>query len=140
MHKTPFILSFALEYLARMMRIRSFNPPDNGQFKSSSNPLMLAMMGENPLLGLLSSVMGAGQSAGAKEARPISDVEKAEWAKRNRAFWWYMLRGPVWHSWTRPKLDSIVKRTENRPLLGIVGGLISDYLPLVDDYYYYTAT
>lgn len=101
---------------------------------------MMAMMGENPLLGLLSGLLGAGQNAAAKESRPISDVEKAEWEKRSRAFWWYLLRGPVWYSWTRPKLDSIVSRTQNRPLLGIIGGLVSDYLPLVDEYYYYTAT
>jgi peroxin-16 len=104
------------------------------------NPLLLAMMGENPVLGLLSTLMGAGQSASSKEARPISDVEKMEWEKRTRAFWWYILRGPAWYSFTRPKLDSIVKRTQNRPLLGIVGGFIGDYLPLVDEYYYYSAT
>lgn len=100
----------------------------------------MAMMGENPLLGLMSGIMGMGQSAASKEARPISEVESVEWEKRNRAFWWYLLRGPVWHSWTRPKLDSIVKKTQNRPLIGIVGGIVGDYLPLVDEYYYYSAT
>jgi peroxin-16 len=140
-HKTPFFLSLITEYLARLIRLRSFNPPGgNTSPLPSGNPLLMAMMGDNPLLSLLGTMMGSGQGAASKEARPISDVEKIEWEKRNRAFWWYLLRGPVWHSWTRPKLDAIVKRTQDRPLLGIVGGFIGDYLPLVDEYYYYSAT
>lgn len=121
-----------------MLRQRSFAPPGGSRNPLTSNPLMMAMMGENPLLGLLSGFLGKG--ALSKEGRPISDVEKLEWEKRNRAFWWYLLRGPLWYSWTRPKLDGIVKRTQERPLLGIVGGFIGDYLPLVDEYYYYSAT
>ncbi|UZJ52579.1 hypothetical protein CBS101457_001899 [Exobasidium rhododendri] len=139
-HWTPFMLSLTMEFLARLTRLRSFKPVGNTPSTPSMNPLIMAMMGENPVLGLLSGLLGIGQSASAKEARPISDVEKVEWEKRNRAFWWYILRGPIWHSYTRPRLDSIVKRTQNRPLLGIIGGFIGDYLPLVDEYYYYSAT
>lgn len=41
---------------------------------------------------------------------------------------------------TRPKLSSLVRKTEGKALIGMVGGIIGDYLPLVDDYYFYSAT
>lgn len=126
-----------------MLRKRSLSQASGaaGDASSSlfSNPLLLAMMGggESSILGLLASFLSGG---GSKSARPVSDVEKLEWEKRNRAFWWYLLRGPMWYSFTRPRLERIVHATEKRPLLGVVGGIVGDYLPLVDDYYYYSAT
>lgn len=136
-HKAPFFLSLGMEFLARLMRIRALTPPGSTASPSPlANPLLMAMMGENSVLSLLAKLTGSG----AKEARPISEVEKAEWEKRNRAFWWYLLRGPAWYSFTRPKLESLASKTESRPLLGIVGGIVRDYLPLVDDYYYYSST
>lgn len=141
-HKAPFVLSLVLEYLARVLRVRSLSsglgPSSNGG-GMSSNPLMMLLMGENPLLSLVGGLMGAG-AGGPRESRPVSEVEKMEWEKRDRAFWWYLLRGPLWEGWTRPKLEDLATATENRPLLGIVGGIIKDYLPLVDEYYYYSAT
>lgn len=136
-HKTPFFLSLGMEYLARLMRIRALTPPGASISPSPlANPLLMAMMGESSILSLLAKLTGSG----AKEARPISEVEKQEWEKRNRAFWWYLLRGPAWYSFTRPKLESLASKTEARPLLGIIGGIVRDYLPLVDDYYYYSST
>ncbi|MCO5598732.1 hypothetical protein L7F22_052830 [Adiantum nelumboides] len=136
-HKTPFFLSLGMEYLARLMRIRSLTPPGASTSPSPlANPLLMAMMGDSSILSLLTKLTGSG----AKESRPISEVEKQEWEKRNRAFWWYLLRGPAWYSFTRPKLESLASKTEARPLLGIIGGIVRDYLPLVDDYYYYSST
>jgi len=40
----------------------------------------------------------------------------------------------------RPKLEGIVNATENRPILGLVGSIVKDYLPLIDEYYYYSST
>ncbi|KAN0064470.1 hypothetical protein ACQY0O_002096 [Thecaphora frezii] len=139
-HTAPFLLSFCLEYLARTMRKRSLG--GHGSASSSSllgNPLVAALMGGNPVLGLVSSFLGGG-GAGEKEKRPISSVEEGEWAKRDRSFWWYLVRGPVWYGWTRPKLAKLVERTENRAVVGLVGGIVGDYLPLVDEYYFYSAT
>ncbi|EPQ29268.1 uncharacterized protein PFL1_03023 [Pseudozyma flocculosa PF-1] len=142
-HTAPFLLSFCLEYIARAMRKRALSSSTasgNGSAASLlGNPLVAAMMGGNPMLGLLSAFLG-GDSAAAKEKRPISSVEEMEWSKRDRSFWWYLLRGPVWYGWTRPKLSSLVARTENRALIGMVGGIVGDYLPLVDEYYFYSAT
>lgn len=38
----------------------------------------------------------------------------------------------------RPALESVVRKTQRIPLVGLVGGLLSDYVPLIDEYYYYT--
>jgi peroxin-16 len=97
-HKTPFFLSFGLEYLAGLMRVRALSPPGAAGAPSPlANPLLMAMMGDSAILSLLQRMTGSG----AKEARPISEVERQEWEKRSRAFWWYLLRGPAWHSFTR---------------------------------------
>ena len=97
------------------------------------------MMGHNPLTSILTSLfMGANPAEKAK--RPISSVEQAEWTNRANAFWRYLLRGPLWYSFTRPKLDSIVNKTQGKFIIGLIGGVIGDYLPLIDEYYYYSAT
>ncbi|EST07090.1 Peroxisome membrane protein, Pex16 [Kalmanozyma brasiliensis GHG001] len=136
----PFALSFALEYLAKELRGRSFAPATPGPKNLfATNPLMAALMGQNPLTSILASVfMGANPADKAK--RPISSVEDSEWAKRGNAFWWYLLRGPLWYSFTRPRLTNLVNRTQGKFLIGMVGGVLSDYLPLIDEYYYYSAT
>ncbi|SNX84546.1 related to Peroxisomal membrane protein PEX16 [Melanopsichium pennsylvanicum] len=138
----PFVLSFVLESLAKELRNRSFVPPGtsaSNQNLFATNPLMAMMMGQNPLTSILASVFMGG-SAADKAKKPISSVEQAEWAKRGSSFWWYLLRGPLWYSFTRPKLAGLVDRTQGKFLIGMVGGVLSDYLPLIDEYYYYSAT
>ncbi|KAM0753527.1 peroxisomal membrane protein pex16 [Meredithblackwellia eburnea MCA 4105] len=71
--------------------------------------------------------------------RGESEAEKEETKKRGRAFWWYAVRGPVWESWTRPRLESIIASLEDKPLLGLGAMVVKDYIPLIEDYYYYTA-
>lgn len=136
----PFVLSFALEYFAKELRNRSFapsTPAPKGLF--AANPLLAAMMGQNPLTSILASVFMGGNPAD-KAKRPISSVEEAEWSKRGNSFWWYLLRGPLWYSFTRPKLSGMVDRTQGKFLIGMIGGVLSDYLPLIDEYHYYSAT
>ncbi len=45
-----------------------------------------------------------------------------------------------WYNFTRPKLASLADRTQGKFLIGIIGGMLGDYLPLIDDYYFYSAT
>ncbi|KAL9940949.1 hypothetical protein V8E36_000437 [Tilletia maclaganii] len=150
---TPWVLSLALELLARRLRNRSFlNPdsfsaalltiPSSPTSALSSNPIALALMGSNPILGFLAGLLGGGLlgKAADEASRPVSDVEKHEWGRRDRNLWWYLVRGPAWYQWTRPKIEGIAKATENRALLSIVGGVLRDYLPLLDQYYFYTST
>ncbi|KAK4055882.1 hypothetical protein OIO90_003139 [Microbotryomycetes sp. JL221] len=68
-----------------------------------------------------------------------SELEKQETKKRARAFWWYLLRGPLWDSWTKPRLEGLSSRFDDKPLIGFLSTFIRDYIPLVDDYYFYTS-
>ncbi|CAL1695690.1 unnamed protein product [Somion occarium] len=68
-----------------------------------------------------------------------SALERAEYARRDRDILWYLLRGSIWETWTRPKLESIADSTANVPLLGLFSAVVKDWIPLIDEYYYYTA-
>lgn len=70
-HTLPYLLSLALEYLAFTLR-------------QSSTSQMYATKASGPMLPYAPS-----------------ELEKQETSKRGQAFWWYMLRGPVWESWTK---------------------------------------
>jgi len=71
---------------------------------------------------------------------PSSTLERAEYARRDRDLLWYFFRGPIWSSYTRPKLVTFADKTAAVPLLGLISAFVEDYLPLIDEYYYYTAT
>lgn len=47
----------------------------------------------------------------------------------------FFLTGPMWVGWTRPKVMSVVRGLQRIPLIGLAGGLLEGYLPLVDEYY-----
>lgn len=140
----PFVLSLVLELLAASLRRRSFYLPRESAEKMpvppmSSVSLMLSMLGiENSFLDWLAGSLSRSDPRRAL-AKPISAVEGDEWAARDRSFWWYLLRGPVWYNYTRPKLEGLVRRIEGKRLIGVLASIGGDYLPLVDEYYYYTA-
>jgi len=72
---------------------------------------------------------------------PLSSIlERSEYARRDRDLLWYFFRGQIWTSYTRPKLDSFVNKTASAPLLGLISAFVKDWIPLIDEYYYYTAT
>ncbi|GAA6059760.1 hypothetical protein JCM10212_001968 [Sporobolomyces blumeae] len=108
-HTLPYLLSLALEYLAFTLR-------------QTSNNRMYATKANGPMLPYAPS-----------------ELEKQETSKRGQAFWWYLLRGPVWESWTKPRLEGISNTFADKPLIGFVSTLIKDYTPLIDEYYYYSA-
>ncbi|KAG2023638.1 peroxisomal membrane protein PEX16 [Coprinopsis cinerea AmutBmut pab1-1] len=70
---------------------------------------------------------------------PSAELERAEYAKRDKDMIWYLLRGSIWESYTRPKLQGFAESTASKPLLGLFGSLVQDWIPLIDEYYYYTA-
>ncbi|KDR84948.1 hypothetical protein GALMADRAFT_233424 [Galerina marginata CBS 339.88] len=70
---------------------------------------------------------------------PSAALERDEYARRDKDMLWYLLRGSIWESFTRPKLESFVAGTAHTPLVGLFGALVKDWIPLIDDYYYYTA-
>ncbi|KAF8905544.1 peroxisomal membrane protein PEX16 [Gymnopilus junonius] len=67
---------------------------------------------------------------------PSASLERSEYARRDKDILWYLLRGSIWESYTRPKLESFVSVTSRTPLLGLFGALLKDWIPLIDDYYY----
>ncbi|BGP41254.1 hypothetical protein JCM10450v2_005294 [Rhodotorula kratochvilovae] len=109
-HTLPYLLSLALEYLAYSLR-------------QSTEPKLGSDKACGPML---------------PRGTP-SELEKQETAKRGRAFWWYLVRGPVWESWTKPQLETVARKFEDKPLIGFVATLLHDYIPLYDEYYYYSA-
>ncbi|KAH8835308.1 peroxisomal membrane protein PEX16 [Flagelloscypha sp. PMI_526] len=68
-----------------------------------------------------------------------SSLERAEYARRDREILWYLFRGNIWDTYTRPKLEGFAERWAQAPVLGMVGGFMRDWIPLIDEYYYYTA-
>ncbi|KAL5519083.1 hypothetical protein ACEPAH_766 [Sanghuangporus vaninii] len=70
----------------------------------------------------------------------LSALERSEYARRDRDILWYLLRGSVWQSYTRPKLEAFAAKTARTPVLGLLSAFIQDWIPLIEDYYYYTAT
>ncbi|EGO04388.1 hypothetical protein SERLA73DRAFT_173759 [Serpula lacrymans var. lacrymans S7.3] len=69
---------------------------------------------------------------------PSALLERAEYAHRDRDMLWYLLRGSIWESYTRPKLEYFAEKTTTAPLLSLLGALVNDWIPLIDEYYYYT--
>ncbi|KIY50463.1 peroxisome membrane protein [Fistulina hepatica ATCC 64428] len=66
-------------------------------------------------------------------------LERAEYAKRDRDIMWYALRGEIWNGFTRPKLESLTNGMEHIPIMSLVSAFVKDWMPLIDEYYYYTA-
>ncbi|KAH7104608.1 peroxisome membrane protein [Auriculariales sp. MPI-PUGE-AT-0066] len=71
---------------------------------------------------------------------PAQTVERAEYARRDRNLMWYLFRGAIWTSFTKPKLEGVAQRTEGVPLLSLFSGLLREWIPLIEEYHYYTAT
>ncbi|KAI0825066.1 peroxisome membrane protein [Trametes gibbosa] len=65
-------------------------------------------------------------------------LERSEYAKRDRDIVWYLLRGSIWENWTKPKLEGFADKTAHTPLIGVLGALVKDWIPLIDEYYYCT--
>ncbi|TFK41199.1 peroxisome membrane protein [Crucibulum laeve] len=70
---------------------------------------------------------------------PSAALERSEYARRDKDMLWYLLRGSIWETYTRPKLESLVSRTSQTPVLGLFGAFVKDWIPLINEYYYYTA-
>ncbi|KAG6814063.1 hypothetical protein H0H92_003110 [Tricholoma furcatifolium] len=70
---------------------------------------------------------------------PSATLERTEYARRDRDMLWYLLRGSVWRSYTRPKFEAFASQASQAPLFGLLGAFLQDWIPLIDEYYYYTA-
>ncbi|KAF7320387.1 Peroxisomal membrane protein PEX16 [Mycena kentingensis (nom. inval.)] len=111
-------------YILRPLVYVSLLVTDN---KRSTRPLAAAL-----ILEVLSRTIR-------RNPPPYASLERSEYARRDRDIVWYLLRGSIWETYTRPKLESFADMTSTRPVLGLFGALVRDWIPLIDEYYYYTA-
>ncbi|KAJ8702546.1 hypothetical protein PTI98_001253 [Pleurotus ostreatus] len=70
---------------------------------------------------------------------PSAALERSEYARRDRDMLWYLFRGSIWDSYTRPKLEALADRTAHTPILGLLSAFVKDWIPLINEYHYYTA-
>lgn len=139
----PWVLSLCAEYGSSALRASAYRKLGlggaGGDDLSStlSNPLLTSLLSTHPLLRLLLHLLRASTSA----PTPASAVEAQEWTSRKRAIvLWYLLRGPPWREYIRPRVHRLCDRFEPKPLLGLPAGMLREYVPLVDELYFYTAT
>ncbi|KAK9364766.1 peroxisome membrane protein [Lipomyces kononenkoae] len=66
----------------------------------------------------------------------LTGLEKLELDKRSKSMWWWVLRGQFYESITKPVLDKLIKKTENIPLLNLVGLYVGDYQYLMETYHF----
>ncbi|KAF7985346.1 hypothetical protein HWV62_6559 [Athelia sp. TMB] len=108
-----------------------------------SRPLVYASLlatNKNPSRPLMTMLAIELLSRNLRRSAPASaSVERAEYSRRDRDMLWYLLRGSIWQEYTRPKIESFTESTARTPILGLVGALVKDWMPLIDDYYYYTS-
>ncbi|KAF0546618.1 peroxisome membrane protein [Gigaspora margarita] len=72
--------------------------------------------------------------------RWLSTLEKEERKRRFRQFFFYILRGPFYEQFTRPKINNFCNSVCNKPILSLFGGILRDYQPLWENIYFYTAS
>ncbi|KAL0951245.1 hypothetical protein HGRIS_007963 [Hohenbuehelia grisea] len=70
---------------------------------------------------------------------PSAALERSEYARRDRDMMWYLFRDSIWTTFTRPKLEAFADRTIHTPVLGLLSAFMKDWIPLIDEYHYYTA-
>ncbi|KAG6911993.1 hypothetical protein DXG01_000241 [Tephrocybe rancida] len=92
--------------------------------RRSNRPLIVALMME-----LLSRNLR-------RNPPPSATLERTEYARRDRDMLWYLLRGSIWQSYTRPKVEALATRASHAPLFGLFGAFVQDWIPLIDEYYY----
>ncbi|TFL03738.1 peroxisome membrane protein [Pterulicium gracile] len=65
-----------------------------------------------------------------------ASLERAENAQRDRDMFWYFLRGSIWDTFSKPKLETVLNGTARLPLIGLFSTLAKEWVPLIDEYYY----
>jgi len=68
-----------------------------------------------------------------------TQLEKDETSRRTWLLLYYILRGPFYQQYTKPRLDAFCANTERKFLIGFFANLLRDYQPLWEGVYFYTA-
>ncbi|KAJ1800190.1 hypothetical protein LPJ59_001279 [Coemansia sp. RSA 2399] len=73
------------------------------------------------------------------EATEPRTVERDELSRRKWLLMYYLLRSPFFDRFVESRMTRVADWCGNKPLLSLVGALIRDYLPLWQQYYFYTS-
>lgn len=103
--------------------------------------ILLARDDKTPTSPLVTSIVMDLTAAYLRRAPPPSHaLERQEYARRDRDMLWYLFRGAIWQSFTRPHLESFADRTAVTPVISLISALLKEWIPLIDEYHYYTAS
>ncbi|KAF3175366.1 Peroxisomal membrane protein pex16, variant 2 [Orbilia oligospora] len=68
--------------------------------------------------------------------RGLTGLEKEELKRRAMSMGWWALRGAAYENVTRAWFTYVSEKLKDKPLIGLLGGLIEDYQYLWDNYYF----
>jgi len=105
--------------------------------KKAWHPIIVAFLMEYGSLRLLKRYYRNAAPGGLKG---LTKLEREELSKRGWQLWWYFLRGGVYENVSRVVLDRFVEKSSNKPVIGLVGSVVSDFQYLLDHYYFSTST
>ncbi|KAI8086573.1 peroxisome membrane protein [Halteromyces radiatus] len=88
----------------------------------------------------LMSIYAIQQSNGSDQHSNMMPLEKKEYHRRLKSLMFYILKGAFYSRITRPKLERLCNRLENKPLVNMVSGVLRDYLVLWENIYFYSST
>ncbi|WWD18976.1 hypothetical protein CI109_103433 [Kwoniella shandongensis] len=130
-------LSSSVGLVSVLLLIRASRQPSSTRYRPTSLPTLSRSLPPY-LIPLLLSLLARHFRSRNIKTTPLLLSHYATQDRRlaMRTF----LTGPMWIGWTRPKVMSVVNDLERIPLLGLVGELMEGYLPLVDDYFFYTSS
>ncbi|CAO3589576.1 unnamed protein product [Absidia cylindrospora] len=80
---------------------------------------------------------GYASSDGRSNMMPL---EKNEYHRRLKLLAFYLLKGAFYTRITRPKLERLCNRLENKPLVNMASAILRDYLPLWENIYFYSSS
>lgn len=68
--------------------------------------------------------------------RGMTKLESQEIQKRGMNMWWWLLRGEFYNSISKPIVYNSLRKVSWIPGVGMIGGIVEDYLYLLDEYYF----
>ncbi|KAI9256267.1 peroxisome membrane protein [Sporodiniella umbellata] len=102
--------------------------------RRSWRPWFISLMIE--LISQLSLKQGYKSEKGRSNMTPL---EKEEYQRRAKLMLFNLMRGAFYLKITRPRLERMCNRIENKFLLSMIANIVREYLPLWEDIYSYTS-
>ncbi|WVR07428.1 hypothetical protein IAU60_004469 [Kwoniella sp. DSM 27419] len=132
------IISSTIGLVHVLLLMRAARQPSASSYKSLSLSTLSRSYAPYLLILRLSLMARYLRPSATASASPLLASHNATQDRKlaMRAF----LTGPMWLGFTRPRVLGLAKWLERVPIVGLAGDLVEGYLPLVDDYFYYTSS